>query len=112
MVIHFNHGDRPQARVITRRVLSDIRIVLDRQALTSTWTEAYRGQALVLLNELSQDWEIEGVRVDALQELGQLTDHLDMVAATVTRANLEALREQVRLALNAATLMLERTGGL
>ncbi|MFB9991323.1 hypothetical protein ACFFLM_04930 [Deinococcus oregonensis] len=93
---------------MVQRLLNDIRLALLAQPPTSTWGAAEHGRALTLLGELGQDWETQGVRVAALQDLGQLSSQLDMVAATVTRANLEALSCHLRSALDAAALDLEQ----
>ncbi|MDB5046853.1 MAG: hypothetical protein JWQ08_2903 [Deinococcus sp.] len=111
MVIRLNREYRPQLRLIAQRLLTDIQLALMAQPPTSTWGPLERHRALILLQELSQDWETQGVRVDALQELGQLSHQLDMVAATLTRANLEALRGHVRSVLDAAATDLEHNSG-
>jgi hypothetical protein len=108
MVIRLEE-ERPQLRLVVQRRLNDIRLALVAQPPTSTWGAADHGWALTLLDELGQDWETEGIRVGALHDLGQLSHQLDMVAATVTRANLEALSRHVRLVLNAAALNLEQS---
>ncbi|THF70235.1 hypothetical protein E7T06_08605 [Deinococcus sp. Arct2-2] len=106
MVIHLKE-ERPPLQPLVQRLLGDIRQALAAQPATSTWGAAEHGWALSLLAELGQDWETQGVRVGALQDLGQLSHRLDMVAATVTRANLEALSCHLRWVLDAAALDLE-----
>lgn len=107
MVIHLKK-ERPPLQPLVERLLSDIRQALAAQPPTSTWGAAEHGCALTLLAELGQDWETQGVRVGALQDLGQLSHRLDMVAATVTRANLEALSRHLQEVLAAAALDLEQ----
>ncbi len=108
MVIHLNQ-EQPPLKPLVQRLLSDIRLVLLAQPPTSTWGPVEYGWALTLLEELDQDWDIQGVRVGALQDLGALSHRLNMVAATVTRANLEALSCHLQFVLNTAALELEQT---
>lgn len=108
MVIHLKE-ERPPLKPLVQRLLNDIRLALAAQPPTSTWGTSEHRRALNLLGELGQDWETQGIRVSALQDLGQLSQRLDMVAATVTRANLEALSCHLRFVLDAAVGDLEQT---
>jgi predicted glycoside hydrolase/deacetylase ChbG (UPF0249 family) len=111
MIVHFSDARWPQVEGTVNRLLSEVSAALRTQPLTSSWSQAEQARSFSLLAGVRQDWADHSIRVADLHELEALSSRLDTVAATLTRAHLEAIRGQVLSVLDDAATELEQGVG-
>ncbi|GGR81478.1 hypothetical protein [Deinococcus sedimenti] len=90
----------PRLEQTVTRALRDMNLVVARQPITRTWTAVEAAQARRLIQALHVDWDARRIRHETFTQLDHLSGRMSVAGCTVMRANLEALREQVRLILH------------